>query len=328
LPGSIVVFFQHSDCATLDSEITRLKSRLVVIAGPKPEGADWTNSYPSLSTPELYVSPAFVRWTSPSIKAKQGRDVLAVIWYHKDDDWGAWRVVSSVSGVQNLDNLESDGAEGKSSTLSYLDTTRGHRCLDKGDYRAEFYLNGRLVAERLKSLSMATEFKGIGLYDINMKACYPASWSDWRFKSPDLTGPDLARGSMSPDKKRAVYLFSYYYPRDKNQETSFIEQGILRSQKILESHGLPPNLIFRSKTESCTSYPVEHSTNATWYEDSTRVATARAWVAGDGVVYVGMAVNGARNGIDADDCMLLTSLSNIYAPYKPPRTLSNSEKSQ
>ena len=58
------------------------------------------------------------------------------------------------------------------------------------------------------------------------------------------------------------------------------------------------------------------------------MATARAWVADDGIVYVGMAVNGARNGLDADNCMILTSLSNLYAPYKPPTTTSNAATSQ
>jgi hypothetical protein len=250
---------------------------------------------------------------------KENRDVLLVIWYYKDAEWGAWRVLSSVSDSWDINELENDGGEDKSLTISYLRTTDQHRCLDRGDYRAEFYLNGRLAAEQEVSLRMAHDFKGVGIHDINLEACYPTGWSDWQYKSSDVTGPDLVRGSASSDKKRGVYLFRYYYPHNENQATSFIEQSIVRSQKTLEPYGLPPDLTWKSELEPCGSYQVGHSTKkAMWYEDSTRVATVRAWVAGDGIVYVGMAVNGARSGPDVDDCMLLTSLSNIYAPYKRP----------
>jgi tetratricopeptide (TPR) repeat protein len=315
--------FYRKDCEALDSEISRLKSRLVITAGPEPKGAHWNTSHPSMSRPTLAISPAFLSWKA-SINMKENRDVLLVIWYFKDTEWGAWRVLNSVSGLRKISELENDRGEDKSLSLSYLHTTHQHRCLDRGDYRAEFYLNGHLAAEQSVSLKMAHEFKGVGIHDINLEACYPTGWSDWQYESPDVTGPDLVRGSANPDEKRAVYLFSYYYPRSGTQAASFIEQSIARSQKILEPYGLPPNLTFKSEPEPCGSYPVAHSTqDALWYEDSTRVATVRAWVAGDGIVYVGMALNDARNGLDADDCMLLTSLSNIYAPFRRPTPVSN-----
>ena len=66
--------------------------------------------------------------------------------------------------------------------------------------------------------------------------------------------------------------------------------------------------------------------NAAWYQDSTRVSTARAWIADDGIVYVAMSVNGAKNGVDTDDCLLLTSLSNIYGPAVAPAPAPAAEK--
>jgi hypothetical protein len=304
----------HADCATISSEIKNLKPRFALVAGPPPEGVHWEKRHPSLSNPELSISPAVVSWKA-TVNAENGKDELVVVWYWKDPEWGAWRVISSVSGRVAITSLVSDGADRKSLSLSYLRATGEHRCLDGGEYRAEFYLNGEFVTEQAKSLPLAHEFKGVGLHDINFEACYPSTWSTWEYRSADVTGPELIRGSTSPDSKRGVYLFTYFYPNIPDQSTSIIQQAVSRSDKIMEAHGLPRNLTFTPILEPCVAYPVDFLTkNASWYQDSTRVATARAWIADDGIVYVAMTANAARNGLDADDCMLLTSLSNIYRP--------------
>jgi hypothetical protein len=316
-----------AECATISSEIDKLKPRFAIVAGPPPEGARWETRHPSLSNPELSISPAVVSWKA-SVNAEDGKDVLVVVWYRKDPDWGAWRVISSVSGGVAISSLDSDGADRKSLSLSYLDATGEHRCLDGGEYRAEFYLNGKFVTEQSKSLPLAHEFKGVGLHDINFEACFPSTWSDWAYRSTDVTGPELIRASTSPDRKRGVYLFTYFYPNIPDQSTSIIKQAVLRSDKTMEAHGLPRNLTLERIPEPCGAYPVDFLTkNASWYQDSTRVATARAWIADDGIVYVAMAANAARNGLDADDCILLTSLSNIYGPAVAAQTSTTTSSS-
>ena len=309
--------FPHVDCATIKSEIAKLKPRFALVAGPKPKGADWETSDASLSDAELLVSPAVVSWKA-TVNAKRDRDVLVVIWYRRDPEWGAWRVISSVSGKVGT-GPDTNGPETLSFALSFLDAMGQHQCLDTGDYRAEFYINGKLVAQPTKSLQSPHEFKGIGLHDINFEACYPATWSDWAYTPTDVTGPELVRGSTSPDKKRGIYLFTYFYPNIPNKSGAIIEQAVARSEKIMEAQGMPHNLVLKPLDEACSEYPVDYLTEgAVWYQDSTQTATARAWIAKDGIVYVAIAANGARNGLDADACMIMTSLSNIDAPAVPP----------
>ena len=319
--------FRQADCGAISSEIDKLKPRFALVAGPQPEGVHWEARNPSLSDLELSVSPAIVSWKA-AVDAEDGKDVLVVVWYWKDPDWDAWRVISSVSGKVPISSLDSEGPHRKSLSRSYLDTTDEHRCLDGGEYRAEFYLNGKFVIGQPKSLPLAHEFKGVGLHDINFEACYPSTWSDWAYRSTDVTGPELIRASRSPDRKRGVYLFTYFYPNIPDQSPSIIEQAVLRSDKTMEAHGLPRNLTLERIPEPCGAYPVDFLTrNASWYQDSTRVATARAWIADDGIVYVAMAANAARNGLDADDCILLTSLSNIYGPAVAAQTSTTSSSS-
>ncbi len=310
--------FAHADCATISEEINRLKPRFAVVAGPQPEGAHWEARNPSFSAPQISVSPAVVSW-SAAVDATDGKDVLLVIWYWKDPDWGAWRVISSVSRTVAAAVLDDAGDNRKSYSLSYLDTTGEHRCLPGGDFRAEFYLNGKLVANESKSLILDHEFKGAGLHDINFEACYPETWSDWVHPPADVTGPKLMRASSSPDRKRSVYLFSYFYPKVAGQSEVILKHAVARSAVSLEAYGMPRDLTFSRIEEPCGGYPLDYlSKDATWYQDSTRLYTARAWIADDGLVYVAMSENSARSGVDTDDCLILTSLSNIYAPARAP----------
>src|SRR3984957_4624504 len=310
--------FVPADCTTITNEINKLKPRFALVVGPQPKGANWQERHPSLAAPQISVSPAIVSW-SATVDATAGKDVLLVIWYWKDPDWKAWRVISTVSGTVATDTLDEASGNRKSYSLSYLDATGEHRCLPGGDFRAEFYLNGKLVADESKSLALDHEFKGAGLHDINFEACYPSTWSDWTYRPTDVTGPELVRGSTSPDRRRGVYLFTFFYPKIAEQSAAILQHAVARSAKILEEHGLPKNLAFARIAEPCGAYPLDFlSKDATWYQDSTRVSTARAWIAGDGIVYVAMSANAARSGVDTNDCLVLTSLSNIYAPARPP----------
>jgi hypothetical protein len=310
--------FPHADCTTINNEIDKLKPRFVLAAGPQPDDAHWESRHPSLSAPQISISPAIVNW-SAAVDATDGKDVLLVIWYWKDPDWNAWRVISNVSGTVRAVSLDDAGGNRKSYSLSYLDASWEHRCLPGGDFRAEFYLNGKLVADESKSLALDQEFKGAGLHDINLEACYPSTWSDWSYRPTDVTGPELVRGSTSPDRRRGVYLFSYFYPKLPEESAAILQHAVSRSAKILGEHGLPKDLSFARIAEPCGAYPLDFlSKDATWYQDTTRVSTARAWIAGDGIVYVAMSANAARSGVDTNDCLVLTSLSNIYGPARAP----------
>jgi hypothetical protein len=316
--------FPHADCATITAEINKLKPRFAAAAGPQPKDAHWEDRHPSLSAPQISISPAVVKW-SAVVDAAEDKDVLLVIWYWKDPDWGAWRVISSVSRKVRLERLVDEGGNRKSLTLSYLDDTWDHRCLPGGDFRAEFYLNGKMVAEESKSLALDHEFKAVGLHDLNFEACYPSTWSDWTYRPTDITGPELVRGSTSPDRKRGVYLFTFFYPRIPYQDSTILEHAVGRAAKIMQEHGLPRDLSFARVAEPCGEYPLDNlSTNARWYQDSSRVSTARAWIADDGIAYVAMSANAARNGVDNEDCLLLTSLSNIYPPAIAPEPAADS----
>jgi tetratricopeptide (TPR) repeat protein len=311
--------FPPADCATISSAIAQLKPRFVQVAGPEPAGVNWETRHPSLVDPELSVSPAIVSWKATVNDMDDDQDLLLVIWYWKDPDWNAWRVVSSVSGRVKYGYLSTDSSQRQYRSISYLDTTGEHRCLGGGDYRAEFYLNGKLVAEQSKSMPLAHEFRGVGLYDTNFEVCYPSTWSGWAYTPTDVTGAELVRGSMSPDKKRRVYLFTFFYPAVPGKSSTILQYAVSRAAKIMEQHGLPRDLRFSPIGEPCPAYPVDDlAMNASWFQDSTRVSTARAWIAEDGIVYVSISANAAKTGLDTDDCLLMTSVSNIYAPTEAP----------
>jgi hypothetical protein len=120
-------------------------------------------------------------------------------------------------------------------------------------------------------------------------------------------------------------LFSYFYPKLPDQSAVILQHAVARSAKILGEHGLPKDLSFARIAEPCGAYPLDFlSKDATWYQDTTRVSTARAWIAGDGIVYVAMSANAARSGVDTNDCLVLTSLSNIYGPARAPAPVVDS----
>lgn len=113
--------------------------------------------------------------------------------------------------------------------------------------------------------------------------------------------------STSPDGTRAVYIFRYYSPRIPPGKA--LELSVMRAERSLWELGLPVGLELRNQREPCAGYPIR-SLNENWYQDFS--LSARAWIGTDGMAYVAFATNAAGGGPDTDQCMVLTSLENIY----------------
>jgi hypothetical protein len=107
-------------------------------------------------------------------------------------------VLASVSGVQPV-GTDTDGNEYV--LVSYLDSLAVPSCLPDGDYRAEIYVNDRLVGTQTANAT----FGGLTAYttpDLGMKLCRPADWV-----APTEELPGLVRGTLGPTGDRGLYLF-------------------------------------------------------------------------------------------------------------------------
>jgi tetratricopeptide (TPR) repeat protein len=154
-----------------DSDVQAMKQFIVgAVSRGRLGGADTTNASVTKTKADVYASQVQVS-EMRAIGFDPSRDVLSVQWYYATPG-GRWAVLPEVSGT--MDPQKSP--DGTYFVLSpYLSATVPPRCLDPGQYRAEIYVNGRLVDEASAEGS-GPLLQAASARELRFALCHPPTW--------------------------------------------------------------------------------------------------------------------------------------------------------
>jgi hypothetical protein len=295
-----------------------LKRQFVEAAWPSPKEATPEEPGPQLTDVSLAATPVGLGWRGRLENFKDS-DVLAVIWYKYEGAWDIWTTLPNFSGRVQASDMSVD-AEGTASEFqSSLAVTNDRGCTQAGDYRAEFYLNGkRLDIDSHKPLG-PTSMTANSFRDLNIALCHPSDWNRWR--SAQKLDDFMAGGYVSLDRSEGVFALNYYFPRAKLDESAK-KQLVERSLWYLTLHSMLPSERFSSEPSFCPVSPADQTVVGAKSEDGSARILARVWASQDGMVHVGvvtlqlgeasaMEVNGDL-GPDSPACSALQSMREVY----------------
>ena len=304
-------------CKTLDDDVGTLKSRFVTAAWPTP-------TEPQLAAPQtpgavggvrLIVSPGGVGWQARLSSVDLQHDVLTVLWYAHESDWDVWRAIPSVSGKVDAADLTDEDDNGRRSAFtSILDGTGAHRCVIDGEYRAEFYLNGRLAARQTATFG-TTPFDAASFADLNLAVCRPSGWARWAPKSG--TDGGMVQGYLDTPGDRGAFLFTFYAP--KGDLETIKQKAFERAGNYLIGHNLVPRGQMFREADACAVYPEVRGVNRLQYRSADALLLGRSWVERSGLVHVGIVFRrgdpfrAARvEDLASDDCGIVRSVTTVY----------------
>jgi tetratricopeptide (TPR) repeat protein len=171
------------------------------VARQQQEPGPWEGSLPGL-TAQVYPSAVQVGGlVLDDFDSK--RDVLSMHWYWQKKKQVGWVNLADVSGyVPGSDIVESTRAPG-----TYFIEWSTARCLERGQYRVEIYVNGRLAGEARTEATLTTS-RMSRLRSVDVQLCPPAQWqkADWFL-------PGFLEGLVAPDEQAGTYVLRMPVPR-------------------------------------------------------------------------------------------------------------------
>jgi hypothetical protein len=137
------------------------------------------------------------------------KDILSVAWSAWVPKWKVWRVVQPLfEPTIDKDKLKSGGP------VTQLYDNSPSFCLPPGQYRVEFYLNGKLVETEEKE---APAFSDSRSRELNIAMCQPNNWKLSDFRGNE-EGRHLVRTFVTPERKGVAYLFTFIAPKGARQD--------------------------------------------------------------------------------------------------------------
>jgi hypothetical protein len=307
-------------CTELAGDVERLKASFVASVWPGPDHKDTPVALAPLgaaqiSGVEVVASPAGVGWHAHVKDLNPKRDTLVVLWYAHDAAWDVWRVIPGVSRKVDPALFVDDGA-GKSFLFnSFLDGTTAHRCLQEGKYRAEFYLNDRLVAEAPVTL-VTPPFEAAAFRGMDIAMCHPQGWVRWTPNDESDIG--VERGYGDPHGDRAAFAFTYYYPKMET-DAATRQKLLLKSVKSVVGQDTLAKADVSEQPGACAAFPESRNVTRVRLLINGHTLMARSWVQADGSGRVGIVVRRAgvedpanRHATETEDCGTLVSFTTVY----------------
>jgi hypothetical protein len=156
--------------------------------------------------------PGLLEWTAKLPDLDTAQDSVTQIWYHRDRDqrWSAVPIISRAVQFQVPDGPVTFDLESAGSYFADSDYASAfERCLPKGEYRVEVYVNGLHVGTSPSITS--EEAKEADAEHIGILACTPADW--------DRVGTDDSQAGYvdawtSKNHDRGLVLARIHYARD------------------------------------------------------------------------------------------------------------------
>jgi len=226
----------QKQCQTLGATVARLKSGLV--AGRWIEDNAPQSGQPvSISDLAFDVRPNVVEWrvkitppTKPAAerpaaetvssspqKPDKADQTLAVVWYTKQDDgeeaWRVWRVQEDLSQTIRLSDLTSkQDADGK--VVSRVDILKDKDvCLPPGEYKAEFFLDGRPLPMPGLGPIRIGNFQPYRSRELDAAFCYPGT----KKKADDYPAELYFR--IVSGETFVAGVWNYHLPRGNESDT-------------------------------------------------------------------------------------------------------------
>ncbi len=315
-----------ADCTRLRRTADDLKQRLVAAAWPAPKVVEPRgDEAPTIGNIGLVASPAGLGWHARLENFNFDRDALTVLWYKFEPKWNLWRGLSYVSFKVDPKKTHMDADGNTREFRSYLTATNQHSCAENGEYRAEFYLNGKLLDLHPTAALDTSPLKAASFGDLNISLCYPESWERWRPDSA-MGFPQFMTGGYTKDHSDGVFAFEYYFPRERLDDAA---KKILAQRSLAYLNMAKFFSVSRLSSEpnSCTVYPADQTVLRWKSEDGTVRALARVWASGEGIVHVGAAVHHSKSdaeragtadplGPKSEECDALRSMREVYPPNR------------
>ena len=202
------------DCAGLESAIIDIRKTMLA----KP-GDESPRELKRLISPEDFIASV----TGNHLFARvQGFDAAAddlwIVWSRREPSWDSWRTLQRVSRpITKEEAGEPSGpiAVQRSFTRPYWGT---RKCLPEGQYRADLYAHGTLIATRYLERSLP-EMKAARIDELNLELCIPTEWSVIPAGRPDFeehTDYGLVRNIKDGAGKLSAFIFSFYVPNQSD----------------------------------------------------------------------------------------------------------------
>jgi tetratricopeptide (TPR) repeat protein len=307
------------DCKKIKSMADDFKQQLVAAAWPAPNGG--SGGSPRLRNLWLIAAPAGLGWHAKPENFREGQDVLSVLWYKYEDKWQLWRALPDLSGEVDWKTVQRESDGSVREFRSYLDATGQQSCAQNAQYRAEFYLNGKM--QNLQppphiTPKFAPSTAGI-FRDLNVSLCYPEGWGvRWR---PGKVDQGMAGGYRNKEFSKGIFAFEYYFPR-VNLDESVKKDFALLSMRYLAERQIQFQ-VAENEQNTCPIYPLGQTVLRMRAENENIHALVRVWSSSEGIVHVGVALHKTQLGdVGRDDlgpesqeCAALASMHEISAPY-------------
>ena len=311
------------DCKQVLDLTDNLKQQVVAAAWPIPADASQSSaSSARIQNLWLFATPAGLGWHGKIENFSDARDVLTVVWYKYEEKLDLWRALPDLSGKVDFGNTQKDSEGNAREFRSYLDATSQQDCAQNGAYRAEFYLNGKLVnLQPQPHISInSSPFSAAIFRDLNVSLCHPEEWNQrWRSSKVNQF---MAGGYTNKEFSKGVFAFEYYFPRVNFNEAVKKDFALLSMNYL--AAGKIQFQVANNEQNPCPMYPVDQTIVRMKSENDGIEALARIWSSSEGIVHVGVALqkkqlaDGATVdvlGTQSQGCNALRSIHEISVPY-------------
>ncbi|MCC6470186.1 MAG: hypothetical protein IT563_17820 [Alphaproteobacteria bacterium] len=299
----------------LADEVRRLKEQFIGASEAAPQGPA-----PAMTVGGVHVSvtPGSVLFDArlPGFDSK--RDRISVAWYGHDEAWNTWYTLQGVTGpVTANDTLVSVG---DSISLYRSYSARVGSCLGPGRYRAELYVNGRLVdiADKDREFTLVypaeiDRFIPTNFHNLNLRVCRPPGWLRWQdleLSGAPKRGDEMINGLFARVQgglRPAVILYSFLTPRGNEAESKRQSAGLLARARA--------GLVKRGWINDAYDTTAFESMDACTRAIKPAALVHRAWTTAEGLVHIAVAVGGSAPGDVL--CQVIDSVETIYTPFNP-----------
>ena len=202
-------------CRELEDVVATVKQKLV--AGRWQEQPATGAALRDVS---VSLSPSSASWRGKLDPGAEMAQKLAVVWYvldapplNADDDWHVPRAVPGLSRTIDLATLQPDADGFVGMTVPY---PRGDsRCLPRGQFTAELYLDGVLVPG-LRLTPLAVDFEDYRSRELNVAFCAPKEWRVHAGLEQKGWSADLFRlysAKIKDETENVMVLATFFAPR-------------------------------------------------------------------------------------------------------------------
>ncbi|MFZ0634516.1 MAG: hypothetical protein WA755_02380 [Candidatus Acidiferrales bacterium] len=261
------------DCKKVRDMSDDLKQQFVTAAWPVPKtNSNSGDPRPRIRDLWLVANPAGLGWRAKLDNFNEGQDVLTVLWYKYEPKWDLWRGLPDLSREVDFKTTQKDSEGNTHEFRSYLAATGQQSCAQGGDYKAEFYMNGKRVnLQPPPHVSMkSSSFSAAIFRDLNVSLCHPDDW-DVRMRNK-LADQFMGAGYKDKAGSKGIFAFEYYFPRVS------LDESAKRSFALLSMKGLnAENLHFRiadNEPNTCLMYPIDQTVLHLKSEDNSVMALA------------------------------------------------------